>query len=414
MKKYGFILVGAFSLASAGAALAQPVVAPAPGTLVVHFHGQFQYQVALTRPLVTTGATATKISPLNDFGFIRFYPGFDATLPDGVQYGVASEIRDTTAAPNGAGVNGSSTSTNGTVSLYVRRAYGYVGTSSFGYVRFGQGDGAFGLLQDGVLGGFGDGQQWNSDGGLGAYVPGGSPSHFIYADTGKLYTTSKIVYLSPSFAGLNFGVSYEPNSNGLAEGTSGDLGAASAIPGSSVSRRLNTVDGMVQYLAHFDGITAKASAGELVGSPLGNTTTSLYRKQLEVTQAGATVEIGALTLGVNVKYGQLNNNYEFLQPGQRKGLDYIVGAIYRVHRLRLGASLFQDEAAGTHTATTTKVGQTYNSTGAAIGASYEVSKNLVVFGMYLYGQEHQANSSSVGPNGNSHQNAVGFGAALKW
>ncbi|MDR3521254.1 MAG: hypothetical protein P4L54_06520 [Acidocella sp.] len=407
------VLAGLLTLGSAGVAAAQPDQAPAPGTLVVHLNGQFQFQIGLTNPLVTTGSTGTKTGSLTDFGFFRLYPGFDATTKNGLQYGVASEIRDTSAAANGAGVNSNSTSTNGTVNLYVRRAYAYVGTSEYGYIRFGQTDGAFGLLQDGVIGDFGDGQQWNSDGGLASYIPGGSPAHFIYADTGKLYTTSKIVYLSPSFDNFNFAVSYEPNSNGLNEGAS-DTSAETSIPGSNADRRINTFDGMIQYTGHFDGVGIKTSGGELIGSPLGNTTTTVYRKQLEVTQFGTTVDIGALTLGANIKYGQTNHDYEVLQPGQRKGLDYIVGATYRIHHLVFGGSIFEDWAAASHSATTHTVGQTYSSIGAALGATYEVNKNLAVFISYLYGQEHDHGSASVGPEGNSHQNAIGIGSALKW
>ncbi len=64
-----------------------------------------------------------------------------------------------------------STSTNGVSSLYVRRAYGYIGTTDYGYIRFGQGDGAFELLQRGVIETFGDGSQWTGDGTVVTMLP---------------------------------------------------------------------------------------------------------------------------------------------------------------------------------------------------------------------------------------------------
>ncbi len=45
------------------------------------------------------------------------------------------------------------------------------------------------------------------------------PATFIYADTSHLYATDKIVYLSPTIDGFSMGVGFEPNSDGLKEGT---------------------------------------------------------------------------------------------------------------------------------------------------------------------------------------------------
>ena len=402
-------------LATAGGALAQPVKAPAPGTVVVHLNGAFSFQFAGVQAANTA---TTKYGTLNTVGYLRLYPGFDATSEGGLQYGVASEIRDTTGLPNGAGVNGTASSTNGTVSLYVRRAYGYVGTKDDGYLRFGQGDGAFTLLSDGDLEGFGDAQQWNSDLGLGAIVPAGSPNN-LFAATGKLYTTSKIVYLTPSFAGLNAAVSFEPNSNGLAEGVSG-LSSETDIAGGSSNRRRNTVDAMLGYTVDLGAAKVKASGGEFISSPLGNTSGEEAYKDMDITQVGAQVAFAGLALGVNFKTGSVNDGYTFVKAGQRKDDDFLVSGTYTMGPYIIGASYFMNQSAGAYTAGSKTVARTETNDGIAVGADYNATKNVTLFTQYLYGSIHQPGEvfkNSAGDTyskNNVHTNAISVGATLKW
>ena len=66
---------------------------------------------------------------------------------------------------------------------------------------------------------FGDGAQWNTDGGEYSLLPSASaPANFIYADSSSLYATDKVVYISPTIDGFSAAAGYEPNSNGLKEG----------------------------------------------------------------------------------------------------------------------------------------------------------------------------------------------------
>ncbi|MDE8349401.1 MAG: porin [Acidocella sp.] len=398
------------TLALTGGAQAQPAKAPAPGTVVVHLNGWFDFEaVALNNPNSSSkNSGSTKFAPINTVGLFRLYPGFDATTKDGLQYGVASEIRDTLANPNGAGVNGNTTSPNGTVSLYVRRAYGYIGAKDAGYVRFGQTDSAFSLMSYGDIEAFGDYQQFNSDLGTAALIYNGAPKN-LFAVSGALYTTSKIVYESPSFAGLNFAVGFEPNSNGLAEGTAGNQSGASAISGSSPSRRRNTIDAMVGYTTEMDGVGLKASAGYLDASPLGNTGGAQPYKNMGIFQAGGQVTFGGAALGVNYKDGSVNDGYTFVKSGQRNDSDILVSGTYTAGPVILGASYFFNQSAGA-----SAVARTETSNGLAVGANYVFTPNLNLFVQYLYGQIHQVGNSGAGPNGNGHTNAIGVGASLHW
>jgi hypothetical protein len=406
MRKYllATAATAAMSFAMTGGAMAQAAKAPAPGTVVVHLNGNFTFAVAMTNN-PTSGTT--KYSAIDTVGLFRLYPGFDATTLGGLQYGVASELRDTSAAPSGAGVGSNAASTNGTVNLYVRRAYGYVGTKDAGFLRFGQGDSAFTLLADGDIESFGDGQQWNGDGSLSAIVPAGTPNN-LFSATGKLYTTSKLVYLSPSFAGVNFGVGFEPNSNGIYEGLAG-ASAQSSIPGSSNNRRRNTIDAMVGYTAKVSGAVVKASAGYFDASPLGSTTTAQPYKNMGIAQAGAQVAFAGAAIGVNYKAGAVNDGYTFLTRGQRHDNDLLISATYTMGPAGVGASYFFNQSAGVHTAGS-RIARTETNNGLAVGASYDLAKNFTVFTQYLYGQVKQPGA----PTPKSHSNAIDLGAVLKW
>jgi len=443
-----FLLASAATLAmvagATGAAHAQAAKPPAPGTLVVHLNGLFTYQLDDVGSSVNSYG-GNKLNPITNAGFLRLYPGFDAMTESGFEYGVASEIRDAYTNPGqGEQENGAS---NGTESLVVRRAYAYFGTKKAGIVRIGQGDGPWGLLQDGVIENFGDGNQWNSDGGIGTLVPSAAHPSWLFADTGALYTTLKVVYLSPDLAGFNFGVGFEPNSNGIKEGDAACAVAsttcaalASAPGGAGNARRKNTLDAMLQYTGLFSGVGVKVSGGYILSSPIGNSsgaalesiispqthsiTNETEYKRLGIATIGGQVTYAGFILGANVKDGQVNNGYTFLLPGQRNAFDYMVSAEYNAGPVTVGAYYFSNQSAGAHLATN-KVARTEQDNGVAVGANYAVTPNLGFFVTYLYGQRKQygfdfANSAVVGASNynaaydRTHSQAIGVGAALKW
>ncbi len=269
------------ALLAAGGANAQPVQPVAPATIVVHMNGYFQFG------LDDVGSTynnvgGSKLNPVTTNGEFRLYPGFDAMTVNGIEYGAKIETRVTFS--NGSkGATTQSTSANGTSSLYVRRAYGYIGTEDYGYVRYGQTDGAFTLLQTGVIEQFGDGAQFASTDSTSLYVvpTKAIPGEFIYADQGALYTTDKVVLISPSYQEPYLGgklsamASYEPNSNGLKEGyatcsvasaTCAAVSSSNTFAGTNLANeRQNTFDVAGQYALKAYGFNSKMSVGFLDG-----------------------------------------------------------------------------------------------------------------------------------------------------
>jgi hypothetical protein len=101
------------TLAMSGGAKAQPVKPVAPGTMVVHVNGYFQFEFGTEGSSFNTVTNATgtyKVNPVTTIGDLRLYPGFEAQTADGLWYGVFSEIR-TGYSNAGVGQNGKPTTT---------------------------------------------------------------------------------------------------------------------------------------------------------------------------------------------------------------------------------------------------------------------------------------------------------------
>lgn len=418
------LLASAATFLAAGAAFAQPAQqAAAPGTVAVHLNGYFQYGFGVYG--ASTGMTDGTTYKLNNNGFFgdfRLLPGFDGQTLNGIWYGVRAELR-TSLYNAGQGKNNKSTNNSTTVvnqgqgTLYVQRAYGYIGTPNYGFARFGQTDSAFTLSQVGVIENFGDGAQFNCDGGA-CLVSPVTFSPMIFADTSHLYTTDKIVYESPKFetnaGNLSGIIGFEANSNGIKEGYASPGSSVGtnddSISGSSATRRRNTVDVSATYANNFEGFATKISVAYLHGSPLGNISGAQPYKPLSVYQIGAETSYAGLTVGANIKGGKVNDGYNFTTKGGRDAFGYIVGAVYNIGPYTVGANYFNTQTAGAYT-----VGGSYARTesqyGVAVGGDYQLAKPIVLFVQYEYGHKHQLNSSS---SGNTQTQILGAGATLKW
>ncbi|MGE4482542.1 porin [Acidocella sp.] len=421
------LLASAATLLAAGTAFAQPAKqVAAPGSIVVHLHGYLQFGFGAYGSNGMTNSNY-KLSNTGSFGDVRIYPGFDAQTVNGIWYGAQVELRTTTSSA-GKGVTNNSNASQG--DIYVRRAYGYIGMPEYGFVRFGQTDSAFSLLQTGVIEKFGDVGQFHADGGQNMLYPGTAPGNFIYANQGPLYTTDKIVYLTPTVdvlaGGLSGAIGFEPNSNGLKEGyasTGSTSGAnVSSLAGGSNSRRRNTIDVMVAYKNKLAGFANKVSFGYLHGSPLGSTNGSYGASapygydELSVFQAGAQTTYAGLTVGANIKTGQVEDGYTFKPKGARDALSYIVGATYEVGPYILGVSYFNGQSSGAYVPGSTGVARTLSEYGVAVGGNYAVAKPLSLFVQYEYGHKHQpgATGSTWGANGNAQVQSIAVGATMKW
>jgi hypothetical protein len=449
-------------LATTNGAKAQPVKPVAPGTVVVHLNGYLQFELGAFGSTFNTvksageevvtpefgkpneetlvGAGVYKLNPLTTDGDARIYPGFDAETTTGVAYGAQIELR-TQASDAGvaAGKVSGAGSAAGTEGIYIKRAYGYVGTEDGGFIRLGQGDSAFTLLQSGDVEAFGDGAQFNTDGGLASLLPtGATPGNFIYADASGLYATGKVVYISPKIAGFSVAAGYEPNSNGIKEGygdcaNAGTISSTTSTSPSTVcadesssplssdigKRRKNTVDAAVQYAVESNGLVVKASGGVLYGAPINYTGATALKAaphgydNLEVYEAGAQATFAGLTLGADVKGGQVEDSFAFKPKGARDGFTYIVGADYTMGPFVLGGSFYDGQTSGAFVPGG-KVARTLNEYGAAAGGNFVISKNLSLFLQYLYGHKQQYGNTAFLNDHDAQVQAIGLGGTFKW
>lgn len=423
MKKILFASVATFF--SAGLALAQPAKqVAAPGTIVVHLNGYFQFALgAYGSSNMGSDASGYKLNSYGTTGDFRIYPGFDGQTLNGIWYGAQVEMR-TTSSNAGAGPNTNSTNTSGISGLYIKRAYGYLGTKTYGFARFGETDSAFTLSQTGVIENFGDGAQLNSSSGPALMLPT-LPGLFVYADTGHLYATSKIVYETPTFH-TNYGeisaiAGFEPNSNGLKMGyaSTGSANGANAdsIANGSNSRRRNSFDVSLSYANHLDGFANKVSIAYLHGSPLGSTNGSYGPgapygyAPLRVFQGGAETHYAGLCVGANVKLGQVEDSYKLKPKGARDALGFIVGTSYNIGPYTIGASYFNQQSSGNYIPGSTTYARTLSEYGAAVGGNYQVAKPIGLFIQYDYGHQHQPSSKSAT---NTQEQAVAVGTTIKW
>lgn len=425
-------------LVTVGGAQAQPVKPVAPGTIAVHLNGYLQFGIGYFGSSANN-FDGSKLNPYNTIGDARLYSGFDAQTLNGIDYGAQIEIR-TTASDAGtrAGLITGQSGASGTTSLYVKRAYGYIGTPEAGFVRLGQTDSAFTLLQTGAIEGYGDGAQFNSDGGIFNAIPSNAePGTFVYADSSHLYSTDKVVYLSPTVAGFSASVGFEPSSDGLKEGT-GDCSTAASTstggsslcndiassPNTNANFRRNTIDAALLYAVTVNGFATKANLAILNAAPIANTQVPLATganrfKGMTVYQAGAQTSFGGLTLGANVKWGSVVNSYGFKQEGARNAVDYIVGGTYTVGPWVAGVSFIDGQSAGNWNLTN-HVGKTLDEYGVAAGGNYVVGKDLSLYLQYEYGHRHQAdwnfNAGSASPtaSGNAQFQTIATGATYKW
>jgi hypothetical protein len=435
--------------AMTGGAMAQPVTPVAAGTLVVHLNGYVQFEIAgygsTVNRITTAGNAVTtagtyKLNPITTDGDIRVYPGFDGQTVGGLEYGAQTEFRITTSDANvGADKVSGSGSSAGSAGLYLKRGYGYIGTADAGFFRAGQTDSAFSLLQSGDIEAFGDGAQFNTDGGESSLLPtDASPSNFIYADTSNLYATDKIVYLTPAIAGFSAAAGYEPNSNGIKQGYSNNAAASSTsaalssspVAGDIGKRRKNTIDAALQYALKANGFVTKASAGVIYGAPISydgpRVTTGILAHgydSLQVYELGAQTTFAGLTVGANIKAGQVEDGYAFKPKGARDAFGYIIGASYVLGPYVLGASFYDEQSSGAYVPGSKTVGKTLSEYGAAVGGNYVIGPNLSLFAQYEYGHKHQiggtyavsatSGAATIARN-NLQVNALAAGLTLKW
>eukprot|EP01037_Dinobryon_pediforme_P002574 gene2574-2614_t len=457
--------IAGFSALAATAQAAEPVLttdsfnaglatgaALPPGTITVRLRALLTTELSyatdtFSRAAGTVAANGTvsgngKNSGILLGSYMRLYPKFDAVAANGLEYGATMEARSNFGAVGNTG-SGST--------LYWRRYNGYVGTPAIGRFYFGAENNALARNLAGTTM-----EDFDANGGFNGDVPTASGDvavSFMSMRGATFYTTNKLVYLSPSFAGFTFGASWEPSQN-PGDNTSGQNNTAvlstqtSSIAGFNNLRR-NTFDVSASYKGSFGPVAIIAGGGYLQSghvqdaafvAPTTFNSTNVKAKDLKVFAFGTRITYGPFAVGGTFNTGDIdaNGGGSLIRQGNKKAFNSIMGAQYIIGPVIMGLQYvnndsagnfnngFVDTAAGSASPATTKtfIKSNLHETGIVVGGAYDWAPGATLFTSFLYGQRHQGGwnfgtaSASPGSNlklGNSVQvRAIQIGNTFKW
>ena len=437
-----------------------PGTTAGPGSVTVRLNGRLAVDAAFVgdsgKRSNTPGANA-KQAPYALGSYARLYPGFDGIAGNGMRYGASLEIRQDNNVATGGGAFGSVSGSNRSrAALYWRREMAYIGLDGVGTIRFGAADGPIGLFYTGAFENFSTGG-WNGD--LPGFFTSGAGPAYPFPGTGALYTTEKVMYLSPQFFGVDFGVAFEPGT-GAVNGSNGNCSITTAVSAASgananfvtggatacdnasatglfgeSARRRNTIDAQVRYRGAFGPVGLAVTGGWMTGGHVAyngaasGIPASGQFKGIDIYDAGLQVTFGGLAVGGHITGGNNNSGFGLLREGQKKSFAWLVGTSYAVGQFIVGASYYDFQYAGSQTrANNAFVGQNRD-TGFAAGGTWTFAPGMNVFLDYLYGTRNAGNvnlltstagtTAATGTGGqrlNNHTQAQGLmlGTAFRW
>jgi predicted porin len=426
-------------------AFSAPKTNPDPGNVIVRFDGMVAFDTGFASSNGNVGKVYTagvvtgsgKQDAFQNNGYFRLYGGIDGKLLNGIIYGANFEMRTNFAggAPGGYGGGLTTTinnaSSNSTASLwYTRRAFAYVGGANWGLVRYGQGDGPLSLFTGA---GITTGEAFSTggwDGDVEDLLPGNSYSGWAFNDIGNEYTDNKIVYISPSIFGVNFAVSFAPNSSVLAANeqnspaSGSNQNQSSSVLASDLARPRNIFETAVRYQGTFGPVALDSMFG-IQHSTTVNNGNSLSPGQkfkgIDTIDGGASVTVFGASVYGHVFGGTMNGTGTpvAVTPtrGAPKAWSWVEGVQYSIGPWTAGASYwtFQNEGS------TSGLGMK-SFRGVAVGGYYAAAPSWNIFAEYLHGQLHQAGVNFVdtgtgvpaGLNNNVTTNAFALSSVVTW
>lgn len=296
----------------------------------------------------------------------------DGRAANGMTYGAVIEFQ----MDNGTGTAGD----NSNVSI--DEMFGFIALPNLGRIYFGAEDGAANLLQirapaSAALGGDGDWTNFIVETGL-----FGGPYQTSGISDGS--DATKIGYLSPQFAGFDFGISYAANGG---EGERADL--ANGVPQRNRTTRENEIQAGLRYRGTFGPVGVSFGVGGLwANAPQNITNTTLARGQdLTAYFFGAQVAAYGFAFGAEYGFGQYNGasmGLGVLNRGIDDSWHYLVGATYTMGPVVFGAIFGQSEQDNG----SARVGGVITDlddrkhTVWGVGVGYNLAPGLVLFATY--------------------------------
>ena len=413
-----------------------PVANPTPGTMVIRLGVRMDVGIAAAWSNLDEAGGSTKLNPVQILEYMRIYPGVDAMAANGLRYGAAIELRQ-----NYAKFSGTPTSPwLSTQTVFVRRAFAYVAADNFGIIRLGEMDGVMGTFDEGgaTTGVFLSPSGTIVGGNLqSANVGNAWMAPYFGAQSGAEYGAAKIVYLTPSFYGVDFGLEYAPSeTNGYAIGSaanpesgggcpSGPLGGSACPNVSAVAGGLGAYTNLWEVGARYQhqiGPVAVLAYATYTGSGVvQNSTGPTAFNPLSFFQVGANVTFAGLSVFGNVLRGTVNGDYGVDNVGGVPSTGFGVGAKYSYGPYSIGAlySQLDDQGAAIAGGPGGSFVSQRHAWVFAAAATYAPAPGLVFYLDYDYGQQHQGDFNfATGETGTAYNNVqaqgVMFGTVVKW
>ncbi|MEI6159560.1 MAG: porin [Roseococcus sp.] len=340
-------------------------------------------------------------------------------LANGLTYGATISL-------NSSGIEGrqlvQGRASAGKTTVAVDEMYAFIAHPRFGQVRFGDEDGVMGgLMNSGWVQGFGTGGvhgSWESfvtrqGGGRTTTAPGG------------IGDNSKIIYMTPQWAGFDFGASFAPNANvGEDVGCPNNAGSgycdrAAAFTGArnfgiyaagpEMAVKRNEWQAAARWRGNVGGVGIAGTVG-YIGSTAAYDMTNTGQQQrvfngLNIWQVGLQASYAGFTLGANYTYGDYNFFWGNTLRGDRPAEQIVVGGQYVAGPITVGANFvtglfeggsrttFTENSTGTAFVATQNKPATVNTSttlasmrrwGMGAGANYRLAPGMDLIAEYVY------------------------------
>jgi len=440
-----------------GKAVAGANAVPTPGTVVIRLNGRVETDIGAVfttgdrvNPSGASGA-GFKTNPIGIGSYARIYPGIDGLAANGLRYGAAIELRQNFMGGNTfGGTTAASASGNSSAqTVFVRRAFTYMGSDQVGIVRVGTGDGVISLFDGGVftsqtwdagVGNFNGGANQSLSPGAGVGIP------FVWlSQAGAEYDNAKIVYLTPQFFGFDFGVQYAPSmgnrfsdSTGASpyQGTVCAAAGANCIgttTGADGTRWFNQVAVGARYQGSFSGVDLKGmvvyeTAGKesiagggvvATGAATQGVGAAAFKyDNLSFVTAAAAMSYMGVTVAADYIGGAVNGQLAMRPSGAAPTNAVVTGITYANGPIVLGAEVGFVDTQGA--ANLTKISQRHE-TEIAFGGTYKVAPGLALVGEFMHTERHQGGFDFVGGTGaagtvtrDAKSNSVVFATIVTW
>ena len=406
-----------------------PIANPTPGTMVLRLGVRVQADMAASWTSLDK-AGGNELFPYRFMEYMRIYPGMDAMAANGLRYGGAVELRQNFPAPPGStGSSGGTTYSTGQT-VFVRRELIYVAGDQWGLIRFGEADGLIGLYDGGgqttgvflaptgtIVGGDAEG-----------VAPGNAyMTPYFGAQSGNEYVPTKLVYMSPSFAGFDFGLQYQPDTyNGFTNCSSAAAGAAcpnlasTTIAGVGsrakdqfeVGARYRGVLGGAKVLAYaiYVGSGHTNYTGGIPARAAGSTYTGNF-DNLSIGMFGANIKFGGLAVFGNVMIGDYNGILALKPVGAPSAKGWGAGVKYTTGPFTIGGvySAFDSQGDVALTGVSQRHEQVFD-----VAGTYTIAPGMTAFAEYVYGTRYQGGFNFGTGSDSVRAQSVLVGTVLKW